>query len=211
MPLLIESATIGEAWIAIARALLEGGEPATYDGVETRELLLATLAVTHPRADDPLIERLAPPGRLAWMRENFASGARIAELDDAASYATRLYDYAGTGLDQVEGVIRRLGEDPSSRRAAITTFQPLTDTAYVPCVSLLDFFVASGRVELVAYCHSIDFGTKGFANFVELCHLQRRVADGLGAPVGPLTMIVKSAHLYAPDLEDVAAIVAAGV
>jgi thymidylate synthase len=92
----------------------------------------------------------------------------------------------------------------------ITTFQPLTDTAYVPCVCLLDLFVEPCGLSLVAYCHSIDFRTKGFANLVELAHLQRRVADGVGAPVGELTMVVKSAHVYADDLEATRAVLEVG-
>jgi thymidylate synthase len=55
-------------------------------------------------------------------------------------------------------------------------------------------------VELVVYAHSIDFGAKGYGNLVELASLQRHVADSLGAPVGQLVMIVKSAHVYETEL-----------
>jgi hypothetical protein len=51
--------------------------------------------------------------------------------------------------------------------ATITTFQPQTDTTYIPCVSLLDFWLPGGAVELVVYAHSIDFGAKGYGNLVE--------------------------------------------
>jgi thymidylate synthase len=56
-------------------------------------------------------------------------------------------------------------------------------------------------VELVAYAHSIDFGAKGYGKLLELASLQRHVADALGAPVGRLVMIVKSAHVYETELE----------
>ena len=197
----MDATTIGEAWLGVARRILADGVASSYDGRATLELLLVSLTVASPDPADELIERWAPAERLAWMRANFASRERVVELGDADSYATRLFDYAGNGLDQVRGVIERLRADPASRRAAITTFQPPTDTAYVPCVSLLDFFNEPRGLGLVAYCHSIDFGTKGFANLVELAHLQRRVADGVGSPVGALTMVVKSAHVYDDDLE----------
>ncbi len=199
----VDASTIGEAWFGVARRILADGVASTYDGRATRELLLVALRVSSPDPSDALIERWAPPERRAWMRANFSSRARVAELGDADSYATRLFDYAGTGLDQVRGVIDRLRADPASRRAAITTFQPLSDTAYVPCVSLLDFFLERPGLSLVAYCHSIDFGTKGFANLVELAQLQRAVADGVGSPVGELTMLVKSAHVYDVDRESI--------
>jgi thymidylate synthase len=87
-------------------------------------------------------------------------------------------------------------QDPASRSAAITTYQPHTDSSYIPCVSLLDFWLPDGAVELVAYAHSIDFGAKGHGNLVELAALQRHVAGQPGRPAGRLLMIVKSAHVY---------------
>jgi hypothetical protein len=85
---------------------------------------------------------------------------------------------------------------PAASHASITTFEPLTNTSYIPCVSLLDFWLRSGRLELVVYAHSIDFGKKGYGNLVQLAELQSHVAARLGKPVGRLTMIVKSAHIY---------------
>ncbi len=105
-----------------------------------------------------------------------------AALGDADSYATRLFDYEHSGRDQVAWVVDRLRRDPATRSAAITIFQPHTDTSYVPCVSLLDFWLPDGAVELIAYAHSIDFGAKGYGNLVELAALQQHVADQLGRP-----------------------------
>ncbi len=87
------------------------------------------------------------------------------------------------------------------RDATITTFQPLTDTRYVPCVSLLDFWLADSALHLGVYAHGIDFGTKGYANLIELAALQQQVAGELGACVGSLTMTVKSAHVYDTELD----------
>ena len=97
-------------------------------------------------------------------------------------------------------MIDRLRADPASRSATITTFQPRTDDSYIPCVSMLDFWLPGGALELVVYAHSIDFGAKGYANLVELAALQHHVARGLGAPVGRLVMTVKSAHVYETEL-----------
>jgi thymidylate synthase len=197
---MIATHTIGEAWIAVAAKILAEGEPSRYDGLATRELIMTTLHVADPCSGDALIGRLADPERLEWMHLNFSDPARIAALGDADSYATRLYDYEHRGLNQIDWVIERLRKDPSSRSAAITTFQPLTDTSYIPCVSLLDFFLHKQRLELAVFAHSIDFGTKGFANLVELAYLQQHVAEEISSNVGPLTMIVKSAHLYESDV-----------
>jgi thymidylate synthase len=134
------------------------------------------------------------------MHANFTDHSRVAELGDSDSYATRLYDYGHTGRDQIRWVIDRLAANPSARDATVTTLQPQTDTSYVPCVSLLDFWLVNGELQLAVYAHSIDFGTKGYANLVELAALQSRVAGELGAGVGTLTMTVKSAHIYETEL-----------
>jgi thymidylate synthase len=133
----------------------------------------------------------------------------VAALGDADSYATRLYDYEHTGRDQIAWVVERLRRDPASRSATITTFQPLTDTSYIPCVSLLDFWLPDGALELVVYAHSIDFGAKGYGNLVELAEVQRHVATQLDAPVGRLLMTVKSAHIYQTEQDYMATILAA--
>ncbi len=192
--------TVGEAWMAIATAILASGVVGSWKGLPIIEVFRATLDVHSPRVDDPIIVRHGDPERRAWMHANFTDHSRVAELGNSDSYATRLYDYAHAGHDQIRWVIDRLAANPWTRDATITTFQPLTDTSYIPCVSLLDFWLVKGELQLAVYAHAIDFGTKGYANLVELAALQTRVASDLGAGVGTLTMTVKSAHIYQTEL-----------
>ncbi len=188
--------TIGAAWLAVAGRILAEGIASRYDGLPVREISLVTLVVARPDPVDEIIASRAEPERLAWMHANFTDHAKVAALGDADSYATRLFDYEHSGRDQVAWVVGRLRQDPATRSAAITTFQPHTDTTYIPCVSLLDFWLPDGAVELIAYAHSIDFGAKGYGNLVELASLQQHVAGELGRPAGRLLMMVKSAHVY---------------
>lgn len=197
----LPSRTIGDAWLDVADRILRVGVPATWDARPTLEIRTVTLEVAEPDPVDPLITRFADPERLAWMHANFTDFSRVRALGDAASYASRLYDYLRTGRDQIRWVIDRLAADATRRDVVITTLEPTLDTSYVPCVSLLDFWIPDGRLELVVAAHSIDFGTKGYANLVELADLQHRVAHELRVPVGRLLMSVKSAHIYAPEIE----------
>jgi thymidylate synthase len=209
VPVRVEAMTLGEAWIAIAAEILEGGVAGSWEGLPIVEVFRATLDVHSPKVDDPIIAQHGDPERLAWMRANFTDHSRVAELGQADSYATRLYDYEHTGRDQIRWVIDRLAANPWARDAAVTTFQPLTDTNYVPCVSLLDFWLVEGHLQLAVYAHAIDFGTKGYANLIELAALQSRVAGDLGVGIGTLTMTVKSAHIYQTELGLMRRIVAA--
>jgi thymidylate synthase len=195
----VERASLGEAWLAVSREILERGDIASYDGQTTRELALLTLVVEAPDSADTLIAELGDADWLAWMRRNFGSPDDVAELGGAKSYARRLYDYAGAGRDQVAWVVERLRSDPETRSATITTFQPLTDTSYIPCVSTLDFWLRDGAVELVVYAHSLDFGKKAYGNLVELARLAEHVAVELACSVGPLVVHGKSAHVYEPE------------
>ena len=195
----IEAPTLGEAWLEVSRAVLEHGDPAVYDGQATRELSLLTVVVAEPRSEDPIVAELGDPEWLAWMHANFVDHGTVAELGETDSYAVRLFDYARAGRDQIAWVSKRLRADPECRSATITTFQPLTDEGYIPCVSMLDFWLPAGELELVVYAHSLDFGKKAYGNLVELARLQERVASDVGVPLGRLVIHAKSAHVYEPE------------
>jgi len=205
----VETQTLGEGWLEVSRRILEAGADATYDGQVTKELSFVTLAVAGPDPEDELIASLADPDWLDWMRRNFTEPDDVLELGGARSYARRLRDY--DGRDQVAWVIERLRADPETRSATITTFQPLADTSYIPCVSLLDFWIAHGRLELVVYAHSLDFGKKAYGNLVELARLQHEVAAAVPVPLGPLLIYAKSAHVYEPELETMRRLTAVAV
>jgi thymidylate synthase len=203
----LDTPALGEGWLRASQAILDDGTRATYDGQSTLELALLTLTVERPASTDPLIAELGDADWLAWMHENFFVQKDVPELGDAKSYAVRLFNYAGSGRDQIAWVVDRLRNDAACRSATITTFQPLTDTSYIPCVSLLDFWIPADALELVVYAHSLDFGKKAYGNLVELAHLQEHVAGELGRPVGRLVVHAKSAHVYEPEWELMAQLV----
>ncbi len=197
--MIVAEPTLGRAWLEVARRILVDGRDETYDGAVTKELALLTLSVDEPDPDDAVIVSLADPEWLDWMHRNFTEPDDVPELGGARSYARRLRDY--DGHDQVAWVIDRLRADPETRSATITTFQPLADTSYIPCVSLLDFWRAREALEFVVYAHSLDFGKKAYGNLVELARLQHEVAREVGLPVGRLVIHAKSAHIYEPEFE----------
>jgi len=197
----VEARTLGEAWLEVARRIVESGDEASWGGVTTRELTLLTIVVDEPDPADPTIAELGDPEWLRWMHANFFEPKPVAELGGADSYATRLFDYEHSGRDQLAWVVERLRADPECRDATITTFQPHTDTTYIPCVSLLDFWLRDGSVELVVYAHGLDFGKKAYGNLVELAALQAHVARELDSSSGRVVLHVKTAHVYEPELE----------
>ena len=183
------------------QAILERGAQESYDGLPIIELRLLDLVIEDPSEHDGLIDKYGDPERIAWMNQNYNDRATVDELGGAASYATRLYDYEGSGKDQVAWATEKLRADRGARSAIITALQPLSDTTtYIPCVSQLQFWIPADSLELIAIAHSIDFGTKGYANLVELAAIQLRMSSSLGVPLGPMLLRATSAHLYDTDL-----------
>ncbi|MFQ5612845.1 MAG: thymidylate synthase, partial [Anaerolineae bacterium] len=196
---LIETRSLGQCWLRVSEKVLAEGHPARYDGAPIKEIAHLTLIVAAPDPEDPLITGRGDPAWLAWMHDNFFVQKAVAELGDAPSYAVRLFNYADQGLDQIQWVIDRLKANPEARSATVTTFMPLTDTSYIPCISMLDFWLPDRSLELVVYAHSLDFGKKAYGNLIELASLQRIVARQIERPAGRLIIHVKSAHIYEPE------------
>jgi thymidylate synthase len=203
----LDAPTLGRAWLEVSRRILDDGVDADWDGAPTREVANVSLVVADPDPGDALIAELADPEWLDWMHRNFTEPAAVAELGNARSYASRLRDRAGR--DQVAWVVDHLRANPAARDAAITTFEPDTDEAYVPCISLLDFWIPDASLELVVYAHSLDFGKKAYGNLVELARLQHEVAVAVGVPVGRLVLHVKTAHVYETELDAMRTLLAA--
>lgn len=196
---LIEARTLGECWLAVSDLILQEGHAARYDGSHIKEVRNLSTVIERPNTGDEIIRQHGDPTWLEWMHENFFVQKDVKELGNARSYAVRLFNYADEGLDQIKWVIERLNADPEARSATITTFQPLTDTSYIPCISMLDYWVPEAKLDQVVYAHSLDFGKKAYGNLVELAALQQIVADGINQPVGTLVIHVKTAHIYEPE------------
>lgn len=201
-PHCLESDSLGDCWLQTSKLILEFGQLCRYEGAPIREIAHLMLTIRSPDPQDPLIAQYGDPGWLAWMHDNFFVQKEVAELGHAASYAIRLFNYANQGRDQIQWIVERLQGDPEARSATVTTFMPLTDTTYIPCISLLDFWIPAGMVELVVYAHSLDFGKKAYGNLVELAHLQASVASQLNQLMGKLIIHVKSAHIYESEWDD---------
>lgn len=210
-PRTIESVSLGECWVRASALIMGDGTNGFYDGAPIREIANVSMVIARPEPDDPFIRQHGDPDWLQWMHDNFFVQKPVAELGDAPSYAIRLFNYAGQGRDQLQWVIERLRQSPASRSATITTFMPLTDTTYIPCISLLDFWMPSDALELVVYAHSLDFGKKAYGNLVELASLLGMVAKALDCPLGQLIIHAKSVHIYQPEYAYMEALTGTGL
>lgn len=104
-------------------------------------------------------------------------------------------------LDQLVTLIDHLTEDPDSRRAVMSFWDPANDlnvqSKDLPCNDTLMFKVRDGVLDLTVCCRSNDavWGAYG-TNAVQFSVIQEFVAGALGIPVGVYRQISDSFHIY---------------
>lgn len=199
--------SLGSLWVRVLAEIEQDGAETIYtdnagEQAEAKELFGLTADVVGANLPDAIIEKHKVQEEYDWMVRNFTVQGSVPELHHENSYASRLYSYMGR-KNQVEWLVDRLRKNPTTRSAAITMFEPLTDEGYIPCVSMLDFQVLGGELNMTAYCRALDFGCKAYVNLVMLHLIQKDIAEKTGLPCGKLTLIVKSAHFYLRDKEKV--------
>lgn len=211
---------MGNAFIAAVARTMQSGERIEVRGSVTRELRNQMLVMLRPTERTPVI---------AGRRNNvFASIAEtmwvLGGRDDVAfltPYLPRAVDFSddgvvwraaygprlkfGNGVDQIENVVRLLTEDPHTRRAIITLFDPAADyvtSKDVPCTNWMQFTTRNGELHLAVVMRSNDlfWGFSGI-NVFEWSVLQELVARWTGHTVGTLTFFVGSLHIYERHFE----------
>jgi thymidylate synthase len=120
------------------------------------------------------------------------------------AYGPRLFSMRN-GINQVENVIRLLGQRGSTRRAVIQIFNAEDiDDEYVeiPCTTTLQFLLREDRLHLIVTMRSND-AIKGLPHDV-FCFtmLQEMIAVRLGKELGVYRQFVGSMHLYTQDADE---------
>lgn len=116
-----------------------------------------------------------------------------------AAYGPRLRKWNGV-IDQLHTVIQRLKEDPITKRAVISIFDPASDfqdTKDVPCNNWLHFIQRNGSLDMHVTIRANDaiWGFSGI-NFFEWSVLQEIIAKSMGWRVGTMSWYVGTFHIY---------------
>jgi len=129
---------------------------------------------------------------------------RMAEFSDDgktfhAPYGERMRIHFGQ--DQIKAVIRMLIEDPDTRRAVMSIWDPMVDLGTVskdiPCNSLIMFKVRDGALHMTVCCRSNDviWGAYG-ANVVQFSTLHQLICEAVNVKPGTYTQVSDSFHIY---------------
>lgn len=164
--------TIGVAWMTMLNEIVNNGNQTIYtDNVNenkpVKEIVGTALTIKNMILPDPIIEKYMVKEEYEWMENNFTKIGTVKELYNENSYASRFYNYMNE-KNQIDWLISRLKDNLHARSATITTFEPLLDEKYIPCVSMIDFFAENNKLDMYVYCRSLDFGCKAYINLVML-------------------------------------------
>ncbi|MEV0400015.1 thymidylate synthase [Actinoallomurus sp. NPDC050550] len=129
-----------------------------------------------------------------------------------SAYGPKLLRPTHTGRSQWERVLNLLAEDPASKRAVVSFFEPeeLIDAANpdVSCTLALQFLLRNGHLHAVTYMRGNDAVIGLVSDVFAFTLIQEFTAHQLGAQVGSYSHHVGSMHINDVDAERVAAIVA---
>lgn len=116
-----------------------------------------------------------------------------------AGYGPRLRNW--NGIDQLVEIVKILREDPLSRRAVASIYDPdrdFVESRDIPCNNWLHFLMRDGRLDLHVAARSTDiwWGFSGI-NAFEWTLLLEVMARWLNCVPGRLVFFSSSLHLYA--------------
>lgn len=129
-----------------------------------------------------------------------------------AQYNTCRTDYTGKGFDQLAHVIDLLRDDPMSRRAVISLWEPNHEhrAALPPCMFMYQFFVSRANnrkstLSCVVTQRSSDFVLAGGWNIASAALFTILLASFLSLQPSELIWNVGDCHLYANNSLDLVA------
>jgi len=199
--------TPGEAW-QYAKILIEnyGNQVKTEDGKLTGEICNLHLCILEPLSGWPIsgagwgmsgldeyADQLMNPENIGF---DYTYGNRLRahecvfdDPDDCLSIME---------WDQIGIIMGKLKRQPTSRRCVAITWYPERDILadHAPCLQLLDFLIRGGKLNLTAFFRSWDVGRAAVPNMYGLARLQEHVAKEVNVPMGNMTIMAASAHIY---------------
>lgn len=212
MQLVVENLRGG--YVHIVRKVMEQGDVATPRGLETREVLGASIILTNPTDSLPVgIGRGLNPAIGAIEAAQLIAGRAYPELVTRVSPAFKEFmdggqfhgSYGPRVSAQRQHVVSKLRADPWDRRALITLWNPAVDNEPglhdYPCTTVLQFMVRGGKLDMQVYMRSNDVWRGLAYDAFQFTQLQHSIATELQVPVGTYRHFAASLHIYQTDFE----------
>lgn len=209
-----------DAFLQIARDVMENGDESAPRGMATRELLAYGFAIAQPWDVIPNgigragyhsaigaaeclqdIVGVATPALMSRISRNFPKPSSKWDAG-VQTYGPRLQQG-----EQLRLVVEKLRSDPDSRQALALIWRhddPMAGQAHNICTVALQFMVRDGTLCAFGIMRSNDVWHGLPYDLQQFCGIQCSVANALELPVGPYFHFASSMHLYSQHWDRVA-------
>jgi len=122
------------------------------------------------------------------------------------NYGARAFNY--NGLNQIDDyIIPHLKKEPSSKRAILVFYGPEKDTLPLrketPGMVMMNFNIREGKLQTTIIIRSNDLFYGWPANIIQTHFLADYISKELNVPLGEMTTISISAHIFEDQFEDI--------
>ena len=197
-------------YVDLVQHVLKHGKEAAPRGMKTREIEDAVIRIDDVYNVLPLgVGRGTVPGIGAVEACQLLAGQSTPELVIAIGPQFKNYTednglfHGAYGLrtqDQYGPVIDRLKNDPDSRQAVVTIWDPkldlLANKRDYPCTILHQFRIRDNKLNMSVYMRSNDVWLGAAYDFFQFTRVQIAMASVLGIKPGKYTHHVGSLHIY---------------
>jgi thymidylate synthase len=202
-------------YLEVLSTVFAHGAESKPRGKETCELLNTTVTLTDPHRSLPVnigrdvntkiaaVEALQLLGGVLHPERMLQASGAFSEFMDGGTFHG---GYGQRTRAQLPTAVQRLRDDPESRRALITMWDPLhdlfvEDARDYPCTIALQFLVRDGHLLLHTHMRSNDAWRGLTYDVFVFTQLQLAVAAVLNLPVGEYTHHTTSLHIYESDFD----------
>jgi thymidylate synthase len=200
MPMYIKAKTPEEGWIRVIRKIMDSGMTRVDErGSPTRWHDNVMIHISNPYSNR--VSKKYPFSETV-LREKYATQLLNPDrMDFDYTYGERLNAWGDEMINQIDYIINKLRENPKSRRAAATTWDPRKDTRVdeVPCLNHFVFMTREELIDLSVMIRSNDMYGAWPANVYALGELLTYVAERTNLTPGTLTTLSVNAHIYKND------------
>lgn len=201
----VRGKTVAQTWLKLLNEIYKYGRPKHTRYAKDNELkeILNLTAVIED--EDP--SEVYFPEYLPFERGELE--AYYAEIMTDREVPGVAYNYGRRmrlhfDVDQIQKMKELLKERPNSKKMLATTGDPKLDWSRAnrgdtPCLVMVLGSVQDSKFFMTAHFRSQDMVHGWPRNTFALRKLQKDIADSAEYPMGPLTMITHSAHIYSDD------------
>jgi thymidylate synthase len=202
-------------YVDLVKHVLEHGKEAAPRGMKTREIEDAVIRIDNVFNTLPLeVGRGTVPGIGAVEACQLLAGVTVPDLvisvgPQFANYAedNGLFHgaYGPRTAGQYDILIERLQQDPDTRQAVVTIWNPQLDLQAqkrdYPCTILHQFRIRDNKLNMSVYMRSNDVWLGAAYDFFQFTRVQIAMASVLGIEPGKYVHHVGSLHIYEQHYE----------